>query len=1012
MAVTTKSISFISQNTGGWTEQKVSTLSTVIRTHGISFCCLQEHMRLEKNLYKIGENFKDFCVFSLPAHKKTNIISKGRPAGGLAILYKRNLEQFITEIVVPDSRRVQAIHFKQNATSFVLINVYFPTDPQNNNFCDKDLLSTIHDIHYVFNMHDESTNFILMGDFNCEFLRNNRFVQTVNHFMEGLNLMTIWDKFPCDFTYMHHVPNNNGQHNISTIDHIMVQEQFIDSCVEGCVIHLGENLSNHEILYLKIKVDFNPETIYKEDEDEDTNRNRLNIPKWNKATSDQINSLLQTFNDSLNNMDVPINALYCRDVHCSDDGHINDLDAYGTNILESLQSAVEKHIPNASSIMRSIPGWHEYITPIKNDMNFWYSVWVSAGRPQNTVLHNVYKNVRHQYHYAVRKVKNYKREIQNNNYINAATNGKINDLLKDLKHQRKPAANLASTVDSRSDPQDISDHFGSIYKKIYNHHDDQNEVSDISDKIQQNLSDREIEWFHDITPQLIRKLINKLKLQKNDESFTFKSDAFKVTSFLLSKPLCHLIKGYLIHGHFTERFLFSSLVPIVKDNRKSKSDTSNYRLIAVSSILLKLIDLLILELFSDQLKVSNLQFGYQANSSTMLCSWTVRECINYYANRGSSVYVCLLDLTKAFDNIKLSKLFTKLSEKLPAIFVRFIIYTYIKQRCYVKWGHFKSPSFTVSNGVRQGAVASPIFFNLYMDKLFTRLKDTQLGCKIDNYDYSTIGYADDLTLLSASRQGLQSMVNLVREYCDEFGIKISINVNPKKSKTKCLIINSKLNPVNIKLYGISIPYVTRWNHLGTMLQKDEKSDSDINRCRGEFIGNIHSLHQELGLIDPYVFFKLVNIYFTSFYGCVLWNLECPLINRLYATWNTMIQNTFDLPYGTHRFILKHISNKLSLKEEFYSRFRKFCQHIEKSNKSEVIYLYNIQKYDSRSTFGNNYRNVIAQPKDILQPYRIPPEDKWKLSVIEELILVKCNRMKKPVLSYDDCDIILRELCCN
>ena len=127
----------------------------------------------------------------------------------------------------------------------------------------------------------------------------------------------------------------------------------------------------------------------------------------------------------------------------------------------------------------------------------------------------------------------------------------------------------------------------------------------------------------------------------------------------------------------------------------------------------------------------------------------------------------------------------------------------------------------------------------------------------------------------------------------------------------------------------------------------------------------------------------------------------------------MIQNTFDLPYGTHRFILKHISNKLSLKEEFYSRFRKFCQHIEKSNKSEVIYLYNIQKYDSRSTFGNNYRNVIAQPKDILQPYRIPPEDKWKLSVIEELILVKCNRMKIPAgLSYDDCDIILRELCCN
>ena len=113
--------------------------------------------------------------------------------------------------------------------------------------------------------------------------------------------------------------------------------------------------------------------------------------------------------------------------------------------------------------------------------------------------------------------------------------------------------------------------------------------------------------------------------------------------------------------------------------------------------------------------------------------------------------------------------------------------------------------------------------------------------------------------------------DIVRDYCDEYGIKISINIDPKRSKTKCLVFNSKFNPVNIKLYGISIPYVDQWNHLGTTLQANEHSEFDINRCRGEFIGNIHALHQELGIIDPYVFLKLVNIYFTSFYSCVLWN---------------------------------------------------------------------------------------------------------------------------------------------
>ena len=131
-------------------------------------------------------------------------------------------------------------------------------------------------------------------------------------------------------------------------------------------------------------------------------------------------------------------------------------------------------------------------------------------------------------------------------------------------------------------------------------------------------------------------------------------------------------------------------MPIIKNNRKSKKDSGNYRLIAVSSLLLKLVDLIIIELFGDAFKVSNLQFGYQSNSSTILCSWTLRECINYFRNRGSPVYLCMLDLTKAFDMVRLDKLFTKLSNKLPAMFVRLILYIYVNQQCYVRWGSITS----------------------------------------------------------------------------------------------------------------------------------------------------------------------------------------------------------------------------------------------------------------------------------------------------------------------------------
>ena len=161
-----------------------------------------------------------------------------------------------------------------------------------------------------------------MGDFNCQLSRNNRFVQIVKNFMEGLNLVTLWDKFPCDFTYIHHVPTNEGRYPTSTIDHIMVQENFVDKCLEACVLHLGENLSSHEIIFLKIQVDFEPLI------QQNFITKNSHAPKWDKATDDQIHSLRVTLCENLNNLIVPVNALHCRDIHCTNDNHKTDIDSF------------------------------------------------------------------------------------------------------------------------------------------------------------------------------------------------------------------------------------------------------------------------------------------------------------------------------------------------------------------------------------------------------------------------------------------------------------------------------------------------------------------------------------------------------------------------------------------------------------------------------------------------------------------------------------------------------------
>ena len=83
---------------------------------------------------------------------------------------------------------------------------------------------------------------------------------------------------------------------------------------------------------------------------------------------------------------------------------------------------------------------------------------------------------------------------------------------------------------------------------------------------------------------------------------------------------------------------------------------------------------------------------------------------------------------------------------------------YEQQITCVLWNGQLSDTFTVRNGVKQGAVLSPMLYCLYIDDLFKILRKRKTGCWISGSFVGILGYADDLTLLSPTIDGLQEMV--------------------------------------------------------------------------------------------------------------------------------------------------------------------------------------------------------------------------------------------------------------
>ena len=106
------------------------------------------------------------------------------------------------------------------------------------------------------------------------------------------------------------------------------------------------------------------------------------------------------------------------------------------------------------------------------------------------------------------------------------------------------------------------------------------------------------------------------------------------------------------------------------------------------------------------------------------------------------------------------KLFTSLlTAGFPGWVVGLLVNWYDKLVVAVRWQGSLSDPFTVHSGVRQGSSLSPAIFNICMNAFIVKLRETNSGCCINGEFVGCVMYADDIILISASVNGLQTLLN-------------------------------------------------------------------------------------------------------------------------------------------------------------------------------------------------------------------------------------------------------------
>ena len=89
---------------------------------------------------------------------------------------------------------------------------------------------------------------------------------------------------------------------------------------------------------------------------------------------------------------VPQAISSCQNPRCDDPEHLAEIDSFVKAFIDDINEAAIETIPKTQPKpgnvnQKKMAGWKDYVEPYQDAAQFWYSIWTSAGKPRNTVLH-------------------------------------------------------------------------------------------------------------------------------------------------------------------------------------------------------------------------------------------------------------------------------------------------------------------------------------------------------------------------------------------------------------------------------------------------------------------------------------------------------------------------------------------------------------------------------------------------------------------------------------------------
>ena len=159
----------------------------------------------------------------------------------------------------------------------------------------------------------------------------------------------------------------------------------------------------------------------------------------------------------------------------------------------------------------------------------------------------------------------------------------------------------------------------------------------------------------------------------------------------------------------------SVMVPMYKGKRDVMNCRA-YRVVMLLEHEIKIVEKILKKRIGALVVLDDMQFGFLPGRETTDAFFILRRMQEEYRKNDKKLYMCFVDLEKAFDRVSRRVMQWALRKGgLPDIFVKAVMSLYESSKIKFKVGFAFSEECKIVVGVHQGSVLSPLLFVIVID---------------------------------------------------------------------------------------------------------------------------------------------------------------------------------------------------------------------------------------------------------------------------------------------------------